>query len=449
MLAVASSEVVRQRPRSWPFAQTRGKCSRAICSWHWKGKRTDGHRFLAEVAEKGASGAVAGRSKLARDFNQIAVIVVENTRQALAKMAARYRQDFDCPIVAVAGSNGKTTTKELVASVLSEQLKTLRSEASFNNDIGVPLTLLHLEPDHRVGVLEVGTNHPGELAPLLRMIAPKHGLLTSIGREHLEFFGDLDGVAEEEGWLAELLPADGKLFVNGDSPQIETIARRSRAQIVRVGLGNQNDWQAAGVSMDENGVRFAAKHADANYAGEYRLNLLGRHQIVNALFAIAVGREFGLSAAQIRNGLARCPAPKMRLQLWKVNDVQVLDDSYNANADSMTAALETLRDFPCRGRRVAVLGDMAELGEHGRDAHAEVGQRAAELGVRQLFAVGKMASVVARAAREAGLSAVEEFPTVDAAAVAVREFVRAGDVVLLKASRATRLERIGDVLRKL
>jgi UDP-N-acetylmuramoyl-tripeptide--D-alanyl-D-alanine ligase len=175
--------------------------------------------------------------------------------------------------------------------------------------------------------------------------------------------------------------------------------------------------------------------------------LLGRHQAVNALFALAVGAELGLSREELLKGLADCQPPKMRLQLWETNGVQVLDDSYNANADSMNVAIQTLYDFPCGGRRIAVLGDMAELGESGPAAHAEIGRRAAQLGVDHLFAVGKMAPVVAGAAREAGLTRSIEFGDIETAALAVKEFVRSGDVVLLKASRATRLERIGIILR--
>ena len=184
------------------------------------GERHDGHRFLAEVARRGAGAIVAERDKLPADFCQCAVIAVSNTRRALGQLAARYRRDFDLPVIAVGGSNGKTTAKELIASVLREQKATLWSEASFNNDIGVPLTLLRLERSHQAAVLEAGSNHPGELAPLLQMIAPSHGVVTNIGREHLEFFGDLAGVAREEGTMAEALPASGTLFLNGDDPLV-------------------------------------------------------------------------------------------------------------------------------------------------------------------------------------------------------------------------------------
>lgn len=411
------------------------------------GGRFDGHDFLRQAAEKGAIAVVVQRSRVTKDWSGCAMIAVEDTRKALGQLASTYREDFSLPLVAVGGSNGKTTTKELVASVLRQKVATLWSEASFNNDIGVPLTLLRLEKSHQAAVLEAGTNHPGELAPLLKMIRPNHGVITCIGREHLEFFGDVAGVAREEGCLAEVLPADGKLFVNGDDEWAGRLMERTRAAVIRVGFAASNDWCARGLRLDKQGVQFQVDGPRADFAGEYRIHLLGRHQVVNALYAIAIGVELGLSRAEVARGLAQCGQPKMRLELWEHDGVWVLDDTYNANADSVIAALQTLRELPCKGRRMAVLGDMAELGAHGEAAHEEIGRRAAELGVGQLFAVGKMAPVVARGARDAGLNRVFEFADLETAAAAVKSFVKSGDVVLLKASRATRLERIAEVLR--
>ena len=411
------------------------------------GDKFDGHDYLSEAAQKGAVAVVVQRTKVQSQKLSCAVIAVENPRQALGTLAARYRRDFHLPVIAVGGSNGKTTTKELLASVLRQRYETLWSEASFNNEIGVPLTLLKLDQRHEAAVLEVGTNHPGELAPLVRMIEPQFGVITNLGREHLEFFGDLKGVAQEEGWLAELLPTHGKLFAHGDSLELEKILRRTPAKVTRVGYGADNDWQAIDVKLDDAGTTFQVKTADAEFCGEYRVNLLGRHQVVNCLLAAAVGVELGLMRKEIQRGLAECQPPKMRMQVWTVNGVRVLDDAYNANADSVLAALETLKEFPCQGRRVAVLGEMAELGPHSAEAHAEVGRRAAETGVDQLFAVGKMAGVMGAAARAAGLMHVTELGEAETGATAVKHFVRPGDVVLIKASRAARLERVGEALR--
>jgi UDP-N-acetylmuramoyl-tripeptide--D-alanyl-D-alanine ligase len=412
-----------------------------------KGEKFDGHEFLNEAAAKGAAAVVVEKKKIPASLPDCAMLVVDDARIALGKLAAAYRSEFDLPVVAVGGSNGKTTTKELLASVLRQKFSTLASEASFNNDIGVPMTLLRLDKTHQAAVLEAGTNHPGELAPLVKMIRPKFGIITNIGREHLEFFGDVAGVAKEEGTLAELLPADGKLFLNGDCEWSEKIAARTKAQVVRVGFGEKNDWRAKGIRLDKNGVTFQVVALNAELSGEYRINLLGQHQVVNSLFAVALGGELGLGRAEIQRGLADCQPPKMRMQFWEANGIRVLDDAYNANTDSMLAALETLCDLPLQGRRVAVLGDMTELGAHSAAAHAEVGRRAAELGVGQLFAVGKMASVMAQAARDAGLARVVEFAEVEGALKAVKSMLKEGDVVLLKASRSSRLERIAEILK--
>ena len=409
------------------------------------GERFDGHEFVSLAVRQGAAAVLVEQEPPAGTL--AAVIRAANTRQALGQLAARYRRDFGLPIVAVAGSNGKTTTKDLIAAVLRQRFSTLHSEASFNNDVGVPLTLLRLESANEAAVLEAGTNHPGELAPLVRMIEPVYGVITSIGREHLEFFGDLAGVAEEEGWLPELLPAEGRLFVNGDSPMIERLERRTRATVVRVGLGPGNDWRARLATVDDTGTTFDVMAPVASCGGEYRLPLLGRHQVAIALLAIAVGVQFGLTRSEIQRGLTACPPPRMRLQLWETNGIRVLDDAYNANADSMRAALQTLHDLPCAGRRVAVLGDMNELGTAAATAHAEVGALAAELGVNHLFAVGKHARVMGQSARRAGLVEVVEYEGVDGVAEALKRLVQKDDLVLIKASRAVRLEQVGHVLK--
>ncbi len=411
------------------------------------GEHFDGHGFVGEVAKKGAVAVVVERGRPLASPPGCAVIQVENARQAFGQLGAAYRRQFVLPVIAVGGSNGKTTTKELIAAVLRQKLATLWSEASFNNAIGVPATLLRLESAHGAAVIEVGTNHPGELAPLVAMIAPRFGVITNIGREHLEFFGDLAGVAAEEGGMADWLPADGTLLVNGDNEWSAGLVQRTQAKVIRVGLHPGNDWRARALQLEKSGMRFQVDAPNAAWSGEYQINLFGRHQVQNALFALAVGAELGLNRAELARGLAECQAAKMRLQVWDVSGVRVLDDAYNANADSMLAALQVLQELPCKGRRVAVLGDMAELGAHSESAHAEVGRRVAELGIGQLIAVGKMAGVMGQAARDAGLKRVIELGDAEAAVATLKSFLKAGDTVLLKASRAARLERITQALR--
>lgn len=410
------------------------------------GERFDAHDFLPQVIEAGVAAVVAEKKKIRNAEPPFGAILVDDTRKALGRLAAHYRHDFNLPVVAVAGSNGKTTTKELIASVLRQRHATLWSEASFNNDIGVPLTLLKMEHVHHAAVLEIGTNHPGELAPLALMVAPKYAVVTNIGREHMEFFGDLAGVAREEGSVAEAVPGGGVLFLNGDNLWSDGIRHRTRARIVKVGLNDKNDYSAHDISFSESGVTFAVNSSRRKIDGNYHLKLLGRHQVVNALFAVAVGDELGLSRGDIARGLSECAPPKMRMQFKSAKGIGVLDDAYNANADSMLAALETLREMPARARRVAVLGDMAELGHETAAAHSEVGEKAASLKIDQLFAVGHLASGIAEAARKKGLKNVTEFTDVEEAANRIKDFVREGDLVLVKASRAMKMERIVEQL---
>ncbi|HTG45532.1 MAG TPA: UDP-N-acetylmuramoyl-tripeptide--D-alanyl-D-alanine ligase [Verrucomicrobiae bacterium] len=410
------------------------------------GPNFDAHDFLVDVCSKGAAAALVEEKRVAALPSDLPCVVVPNTRIALGMLAGAYREQFDLTAIAVAGSNGKTSTKEMVASVLRQKIETLASAASFNNEIGVPLTLLQAGSQHRAGVFEVGTNHPGELRPLLKMVHPDAGIITSIGREHLEFFGTLESVLQEEGTLAEMLPSRGFLVIHGEGFGAEALAARSAARVIRVGSGSRNEWRVADIRMEKSGTRFSLSGEDSNFEGEYHIQLFGAHQVVNATYAVVVGKELGLGRAEIQRGLASCTGAKRRMELKQIDDFWVLDDAYNANADSMQAALDTLQNFPCRGRRIAVLGEMAELGESSVMAHEEIGRRAAAGKVDFLVTVGNSRKIMAKAARGAGLRHVVELAEADQAGPAVTEMVRPGDLVLIKASRSARLERVVDFL---
>lgn len=411
------------------------------------GERFDGHDFVSEAARRRVSGVLVESRWQAPEILPCPAIVTGDSRAALGKLAAVYRSEFDLPVIAVAGSNGKTTTKDFLAAVLGARYDTLASPASFNNDIGVPLTLLCLEKRHGAAVLEAGTNHPGELEPLLRMIEPRYGVMTGVGHEHLEFFRDLEGVAGEEGTLAEWLPADGRLFVNGDSPCLESMERRCPAPVTRVGLGPDHAWRADDVRISDQGTRFQVISPGGRYDGEFAIRPLGVHQVRNALLALAVGAELGVPAEEARRALAVCPPSKMRTQLWEWRGVRILDDAYNANPDSMRAAFETFHRLNCSGRRIAVLGDMAELGERSADAHREVGRLAAQSGLDELMVTGQWAECTLEGARRAGLKAGRWCPTVPELAERLKEVMRPGDLVLLKASRSSGFERVAELLK--
>ena len=404
-----------------------------------RGERFNGNAFAAAALKAGAVAAVVDEPMEAAP-----VLRVADARVAYGQLAAAHRWEFDCPVFGVAGSNGKTSTKDMLASVLGVERNVLRSEASFNNDVGVPATLLQLGPEHEAAVVELGTNHPGELVPLVQMATPDYGVLTGIGREHLEFFGDLQGVAQEEGMLAELLPPRGKLFLYGDGDWVKPICQRTRADVIRVGFGATNDWQVETTRIEQGGTHFSIRAAKSMWSGDYFTPLIGRHQAGNAALALAAGAALGVGREALAKGLAASPQPKQRLQWAESRGVRWLNDAYNANADSVRASLEALAALGTAGRRFVVLGEMAELGEHAEDAHREAGALTASAAAG-LVAIGRWADVTAEAARAAGLKAVESVPDVRSAVDVLRDWVQPRDVVLLKASRAAKLEQILDL----
>lgn len=415
-----------------------------------RGERFDGHDFLPAVAARGVTAVLIDTKCRHQVPPGLMALEVIDPRAAYGKLSGQYRQRFTLPVVCIAGSNGKTTTKDLTATVLSARFPTLKSEASYNNDIGVPATLLQLESRHGAAVLEAGTNHPGELGPLVRLIAPQIGVLTSFGREHLEFFQDLAGVVQEEGTLAEEIPAGGQLVVDGDSPFVEAVQRRCRpgVGILRVGFQARNDWQIEEIIQDWDGLSFRVKSwVRPAWTGVWRVPTPGVHTARNATYALAVAAELGVNPAAARTALAAFQPPKQRLGLGHAGGVRWVDDTYNANADSMLAALRTLTDLPCTGRRVAVLGDMGELGSMTETAHVEVGQASAQA-VDALFTIGQIARTTANAAKAAGLGHAQAFATVEEALPALLEYLRSGDAVLVKASRSARLERVVIALRE-
>jgi len=412
-----------------------------------EGDRFNGHDFTKHALDRGAVAALVNGSGVSGETVGAKVEVLE-TRQALGLLASHYRRDFDIPLIAIGGSNGKTTTKEILARILEQRFSTLSSEASFNNEIGVPLTLLRLMEDHQIAIVEIGTNHPGEMQSLLSIARPRFGILTSIGSEHLEFFGDLEGVIFEEGFLAESLPEDGCLFVNGDIAGLATLLERCRASVVTVGESDRSDWIISRIEVRDDGTVFELISPKGDWDGVYRVNLLGRHNALNAALAIAVAVEMGLSQEELIHGLQGCRPASMRMQLQTLGGVSVVNDAYNSNPDSLQAALETLKAFPVKGKVIAVLGDMAELGEASENAHIEAGLLAAKLGLNGLIAVGQWSDVIARAAQANGLANVAAFEDAALAGKALASKLNPGDLLLVKGSRSTKLERLMEELER-
>ncbi len=408
-----------------------------------RGERFDAHDFLPQVARDGAAAILADRQDKIFDL-PIPVLLVSDTRQALGQLGHYVRQKLKCRVIAIGGSNGKTTTKHLVGSVLATQFKGTQSPKSFNNDIGVPLALLGAGATDHYVILELGTNHPGELSPLSLMAEPQIAAIISIGAEHLEGFGDLDGVRREEVSLVNGLRPDGLLIANGDDAKLLELVRSRTHKLITFGFRPDNDLAATSVRCSLDGIHFRVSGSD----NEFHLPLPGRHNASNALVAIAIGREFGMTDSAIGDALAACSRPEMRMQLVRVNGVTILNDAYNANPASMHAALRTLADADVPGRRFAILGEMRELGVSSQSLHEEIGRTAAGAGLSVLVCVAGHARAIADAAIAAGMPLDSVRFAADAAAAAqlAPQLIQPGDTVLLKGSRGVKLELVANAL---
>jgi UDP-N-acetylmuramoyl-tripeptide--D-alanyl-D-alanine ligase len=409
-----------------------------------RGHRLDGHAFLSEAAARGASCLVV--HTLPDDVPaNVPLVLVEETTLALGRFGAWHRGRFQIPVVAVTGSNGKTTTKELAAGVLATRWNVLRPERSFNNQWGLPLTLLQLGPEHQAAVLEIGTNARGEIAALTALATPTVGVVTTVAAVHTEFLGSLDGVREEKVALVRALPADGVAVLNADDPRVAGMARDTRARVVTYGRAATAHVRATGeVTEDEGGLGFTlAAGGEQQPVG---LALAGRHNLTNALAAAATGVALGLPLADVARGLAAVRPVAGRCVWRQAGEVTLLDDTYNASPVSVRAALDTVAAHR-RGRRVVVvLGDMLELGALTEEAHREVGRQVAALPADELVGVGRAMQGAVEAAREAGLAEARHLTTFEDTVAHLLKRLVAGDLVLVKGSRGMRMERVVDAL---
>jgi UDP-N-acetylmuramoyl-tripeptide--D-alanyl-D-alanine ligase len=401
------------------------------------GEHKDGHDFLDDALERGAAGLLVRRPPKSLPDGAVAY-VVERTLAALQAIAAGHRAALPVEVTAVTGSVGKTTTKEIAAFVLGKRYRVLKNEANYNNEIGVPLTLLRLTPRHERAVLEMGMYAPGEIGLLCELARPRVGVVTNVGPVHLERLGSIESIAAAKAELVEALPADGFAVLNGDDARVRAMARKTKARTVLFGTSADCDLRGSDLeSKGLEGISFILK-----YGGEslrLRTRLPGRHLLPNALAAAAVALVEGMKLDEVAQALAVARIP-LRLHVYRGhNDSTILDDTYNASPASMLAALELLADLP--GRRIAVLGDMRELGSEEQEGHRIVGREAARV-AQVIYAVGELGHLIGEEAKRAGHPAVSIWSSKEEAARQLVNDLQVGDVVLLKASRAMALETI-------
>jgi UDP-N-acetylmuramoyl-tripeptide--D-alanyl-D-alanine ligase len=418
-----------------------------------RGHRLDGHQFLAEAAGRGASCLVV--HSLPDDVPaNVPLVLVEDTTRALGLLGAWHRSRFAIPVVAVTGSNGKTTTKELIAAVLGTHWRVLKPAASFNNQWGLPLTLLRLTAEHEAVVVEIGTNQPGEIAALAAIAQPTVGVVTTVAAVHTEFLGSIAGVYQEKAALPRAVGPEGWVALNADDPRVAGMARETRAHVVTYGRAPGARVRAVGEvlapSIPEVGDGLAFTLEVDGERRAVRLRLSGRHNVGNALAAAAVGVALGLDLDDIARGLGEAEAVAGRCVWRRAGQVLILDDTYNANPVSMQAALETAAARraaePAPRRLVAVLGDMLELGPTAEEAHRELGRAAAAAGADEVVGVGRWALLAVEAARAAGVPDAQHVTTFEDTVAHLLKRLAPGDVVLVKGSRGMRMERVVDAL---
>ena len=409
-----------------------------------KGERLDGHDFVESALEKGAVAAVVRKDQLGRYPGETRLLAVEDTLVALQTLATAVRKLWGKPLIAVTGSAGKTTTKEAIAHVLRTRFRVLKSEGNFNNHFGLPLMLLKLEPEYDVAVIEMGMSHPGEIRALAKIAQPEIGVVTNVAPVHLEFFDSLAGIARAKYELVESLPPNGVAVLNADDEYVSQFGRGFKRKVLMYGMRATADVRAENVqSKGTGGTEFDVVMATVREHA--RLLLVGEHNVLNALAAVAVGLERGLTSAEAVGPLATLAPADKRGQVLQVGNITVINDCYNSNPKALESMVDALAAMAAK-RRIVVAGEMLELGPAGEEMHRQAGQHIAERKIDVLVGVRGLARMMVEGARKAGARAEFVITPEEAGEWLAREG-RDGDLVLLKASRGVKLEKVLEVLK--
>ena len=417
------------------------------------GSRTDGRNFAAAAVVAGAVAAVVEAEwgdLPPLGLEGVPRVEVADPLRALMAVAAAVRERSRARVVGITGSSGKTTTKDLLHAALATSLRTVASQRSFNTEVGLPLTLARLEPDTEALVVEMGARGPGHIAELAALARPEVGVVLNVGLAHIGMFGSREAIAQAKGELVEALPGNGTAVLNADDPLVAAMASRTAARVLRFGRSPAADVSAEAVALDDDGHAHLKLRTPAGSAA-LTLPAPGEHLVADALAAAAAAHVLGLDPERIAAGLAQATLSPGRMQVGKRADgLTVINDAYNANPASMAAALKALGAVPCgpHGRRIAVLGEMAELGDHAKAEHEQLGRLATRLGVKRLLGVGAAGRWIVTAARQEGMRPEEALaaPDADAAFALLKDALTPADVVLVKASRVVGLDQLAERL---
>jgi len=416
-----------------------------------RGDRFDGHEFLNDAIEKKAAGVVVSdHEKLDESLAQqagIFAVAVPDTLHALQELASYHRDQFSIHVIGVTGTNGKSTTKEMIASVMKMRYSTLKTEGNLNNHIGLPLTLLELKPSHEAAVIEMGMSAAGEIKRLADIAKPQIGVITNISQAHMIQLKTLKDIQAAKGELFQSLNENSTAIVNADDPLVYELAEQLRAGVITFGIDNEADVRATDIRPSEDsGYDFTLNVLDKAVA--VHLPFLGRFNIYNALAAAAVGHALDISPAQIKTGLGAKHKLSQRGEAVRYGDIDVINDTYNANPQSMREAMQILKERATDGRKFLIIGDMLELGEGEQSAHQQLGNEATEYGFDFLVTVGELAGLAGSSAVESGMTKdqVHCFDRHRMAAEFLKTVVQPGDCLLFKGSRGSHMETVLEVL---
>jgi UDP-N-acetylmuramoyl-tripeptide--D-alanyl-D-alanine ligase len=413
----------------------------------FKGEKVDGHTFVPQVIHQGAAAVLISRDLPLDELkgSQSAIIRIEDPLLAVQRLAAHERAQFHGPVVGVTGSNGKTTTKDMLAAVFKAQGPCLATEGNYNNELGLPLTLLRRTSEHRAIVLEMGMRGFGQIAGLCQIAHPTSGIIINIGHSHIELLGSQENIAKAKSELLEAIPQDGFAALQAADPWLRRMADRCRGRVLWYGLDGDTDAYATDIVRTEGGTAFTA-HV-LGHTAKVQLPTYGEHNVLNALGALLIGAAHGLPLADMAEQLAQLEPASGRLRIVRGRDGRtIIDDCYNASPLSMKASLRVLHDIAPAGGAVAILGDMFELGDYAEEGHREVGQFAAAQGVDVLVTIGPLARWIAEAAETAGCPQVFAFDQRDTAIKRLDDLLPSGSTVLVKASRGMQLEQVVQFL---
>ena len=408
-----------------------------------KGENCNGESFAKDALKKGAAAVLV--SKTAKRIPDGVVLKVDDTLIAYRQIAGAWRNRFDIPVVAVTGSNGKTTTKDLTAAALTGLGNVQKTSGNFNNEVGVPMTLLELREKHNAAVVEIGMRGLGQIESLVQVVKPTIGIVTNVSNAHIELLGSIENIAKAKGELVAAIKTGGTIILNADNPHTAAMKNLAGAgvNVVTYGMENSADVTAKDILIGSVATEFTLTYRGEDF--DFEIPMLGRHNVSNALAAIAAGLTVGLSVEEIQRGVSTLTTTKMRFEVIRRDGLTIVNDAYNASPASMRVAIKTTSEI-YSGRSIAVLGDMLELGEISEAVHKEIGAELVENKFDVLITLGELGKFIAAGAREAGLENVYTFDTHEDAAKKILELVRDGDTILFKASHVMHMEKIIELI---